>query len=83
MINYASLPIKQELINYSQCQLKLSQIPFVRILLPFIAGIIIELNYALHFLFLYAADASLCFIFCGIGEEIRSAISYSAKVDLR
>lgn len=58
---------------------KLGQIPFVRILIPFIAGIILELNYASHFLFLYVAAASLLFMFWRNWRGNKNAISYPLR----
>lgn len=42
---------------------KLSQIPFVRILIPFALGIIAEIYFPNHSIFFYAALLSLCLIF--------------------
>lgn len=60
-------------------KITLSQIPFLRILLPFIVGIIIELYYPLHLLILYAAMFSLGLLFLWNWWENKKVASYSLR----
>lgn len=55
---------------------KLDQIPFLRVILPFAAGIITELYFPAHYLFLYATIVSLLFLFLW---NWRYRINYSTR----
>ncbi len=58
---------------------KLSQIPFVRILVPFIAGIITELYFPLHPIFVYSAALSLCILFLWNWREKTKGAQYPLR----
>lgn len=60
-------------------RVKLSQIPFVRLLIPFATGIIVELKYPLHFLFFYIGIISLCLFFLRNWKEKIQGVSYSLR----
>ncbi|HTB30728.1 MAG TPA: ComEC family competence protein, partial [Bacteroidia bacterium] len=58
---------------------KLSQIPFVRILIPFVFGIIAELYFPAHSTFLYVTIFSLCLIFLWNWKEKLKGAEYSTR----
>lgn len=60
-------------------QAKLSQIPFVRLLVPFATGIITELYFPSHSLFLSAALLFLCVALLWNWKEKRKGASYSLR----
>lgn len=59
--------------------IKLSQIPFVRILTPFAAGIVLEHYWPLHSLFFYISPLSFLLLFIWNWWEKRKGATYSLR----
>src|SRR5580698_5992753 len=58
---------------------KLSQIPFIRIFIPFALGIISELYFQFHLLFFFIGIISSGFIFFLIWRENKAGAKYSLR----
>jgi competence protein ComEC len=58
---------------------KLSQIPYVRLLIPFAFGIITEIYFPAHSIFLYSATLSLCLLFLWYWREKTKGAEYSSR----
>ncbi|HTA27073.1 MAG TPA: ComEC/Rec2 family competence protein [Bacteroidia bacterium] len=60
-------------------KIKLSQLPFVRILIPFALGIITELSFPSHSIFFYLSILSLCIIYLWNWREKIKGAEYSLR----
>lgn len=60
-------------------RVKLSQIPFVRLLLPFATGIVAELYYSSHWWLICAGILSLCLLFLWNWQERVKGASYNLR----
>ncbi len=60
-------------------KIKLSQLPFVRILIPFALGIITELSFPSHSIFFYSSILTLCLIYLWNWREKIKGAEYSLR----